>query len=482
MENISNKRIVLISVCNQQALNIRPIYEQLLNNGFKAYMIHFGNFDFIYTKPPSKEDYDILIDVLKEINPEIVGISSVTLGFDISKKIISKLRENINPQLILFGGIHARIKPEDCIKYADVVCIGEGDESIPELCDKFYRNKNYDNIPNLWIKKKNYIVKNPIKCIENLDIIALPNFESKNVFYIENGKITKGKWLLWKEGYGIIASRGCPYRCTYCINSTYKQKVLRRSVDNVIKELKNIKNYFKDIKRIYTYDEVFPSDLGYLEDFCKKYKKEINLPFYCQLHPTLINDKAISLLKEAGVDKISIGVQSGSRRFREEVYERYTPNKMIYNAIEIINKYGIRCELDVILKNPLEGNEDLKESAKFLLSLPKPFSLRLFGLVNFPKTKLTERLLKEGLIKREDSLLSDSYHFRFAKEETFTNSKDEYWFYIFNIISKPFIPRVLISFLINDIFIKNPRFMMGIFRTGNKIYQVKEKILKKKYY
>jgi len=480
---MSKNTIVLISLYSKQYIGIRSIYYQLLNKGFDVYLVYFKEYGGIETKPPSEKEYTLLINLLKELNPSIVGISMLTFAFEMALDITKKIRENMNP-LIVFGGIHAIIKPEECIKHADVVCEWEGEEALAELCDKFFQGKDYSNIPNLWVRKGNKIIKNPVKPIMDLDEIALPDFKSKNFFYIDNGKLTKGEWKLMDgHQYFIMTSKGCPNRCTYCTNSTlakkldstpYKGKYVRkRSVENVIKELKSAKKHFKLIKRIRIFDDIFTLDVNWLEKFSEAYRKEIGIPFWCNLHAAFVNDKTIPLLKRAGLVDCSMGVESGSQKFRRDVYKKYVSDKKICDAVKILKENKIDFLINIITNNPLETDEDLREGVKFLLSL-RPIDIGFLSLTNYPSTELTNDLLESGLIEKSDASFTDSFGFRVSKKQQFKNMRNNYWFYIFNFIPKPYIPKFLISFLTKDIFVKNPKFLLRIFNIGNKLYQLKE--------
>ncbi|GAI84396.1 unnamed protein product [marine sediment metagenome] len=115
------KTVVLISPYCREYVGIRSIYFHLLSKGFDVYLIYFGKYEGFNTKYVSEKEYDILINLLKKLNPSIVAISMLTFSFDVSADITKKIREHMTP-LIVFGGIHAIIKPEECIRYADVVC------------------------------------------------------------------------------------------------------------------------------------------------------------------------------------------------------------------------------------------------------------------------------------------------------------------------------------------------------------------------
>ncbi|MEA2038024.1 MAG: radical SAM protein, partial [Nanoarchaeota archaeon] len=344
---------------------------------------------------------------------------------------------------------------------------------------------------NLWVKQKGRIIKNPIKIIEKLDDLSLPNFDSKNFIHINNGSFSKGDFKLFdNNGYLIMTSRGCPCRCTYCVHSVLSRKidstpykgkyVRRRSVKHVIDELRLAKEHFPMIKLIRVCDDIFSIDAKWLREFSVLYKKHINIPLWCNMHINFINQEIIDSLKHAGLVLCSIGVESGSQRIRYQVYNKFISNDKIFEVVNLLNKNKVKHNLNILMNNPLEGDEDLKKGVEFLLTLPRPIHMNFFSLVNFPGTDLTERLLKEGIIERKDICknVSNSVSMRVLGKQKLKEIKKQYWFYIYNSIPKSFIPKFLIRFFIKDFFIVHPKFVINTYKVIYGIYNLKDRLYK----
>jgi hypothetical protein len=107
-----------------------------------------------------------------------------------------------------------------------------------------------------------------------------------------------------------------------------------------------------------------------------------------------------------------MGIQSGSERIRRDCYERETPNQDIIQACEILERYGVGRNLDFIGENPYEDEADRRETIDLLCRLPKPFYFNYFSLTYFPGVDLTERALRDGLIRPEDveDVAQKGYH------------------------------------------------------------------------
>ena len=199
-----------------------------------------------------------------------------------------------------------------------------------------------------------------------------------------------------------MGSRACPYKCTYCsapILST--NKIRTRSVGRVISEIHRIQN-LKNIQRVTFLDEVFGAKLNWLKELAQVYPREVGLPFTAEIHPELCSDLRVSLYAEAGLSGVEMGVQSGSERIRHEIMNRPVSQRTIIEAINRLHNYGIAVTIDLILDNPYDTEEDMRETFNLLLALPRPLSIKTFSLCHLPGTELTNRLLNEGLITPYD--------------------------------------------------------------------------------
>ena len=157
-----------------------------------------------------------------------------------------------------------------------MVAVGESEESFCELLDNFKNDKRSTNVRGIHFKQGSGIVANPVyPLMQDIDRLPLPD---KQLFY---DKLPGLKRI----SYSIMASRGCPYSCSYCCNDPpkkiYAGTPLRRerSVGSVIAELERAKERVRHKESVLFYDEVFPSRMAWLGEFVRQYKEKINLPF-----------------------------------------------------------------------------------------------------------------------------------------------------------------------------------------------------------
>jgi len=184
--------------------------------------------------------------------------------------------------------------------------------------------------------------------------------------------------------------------------------VRRRSVDHVIGELIYARRCPPGINRIKVDENVIFDQDPWIEEFCQEFKKEINLPFELECYPTRINDDFIDMLAAAGLDRVRIGVQSGSERIRNDLFRRPGSNSQLLDIATKLSQKRISLVYDVIVNNPFEGLQDKEQTFQLLMDLPKPKRLAIYSLSYFPGSSLTVEALGKGLISPEE-VQGDSY-------------------------------------------------------------------------
>ena len=387
----------------------------------------------------AKRYEDCVLDELVSLcaGADLIGLTLMTNFFDNAVQITEKLKSKLDIPVI-WGGVHPTIRPDESLEYADMVCIGDGEEAMLKLVNNIENGESKLNTDNFWIKSNGMIFKNPLgKLTDNLDSYPMPDYslEGHHVLYeghilqmtsellkifLERGTVST---YLKKIGYQTMTGRGCPHRCTYCINDTIKslyegQGYLRwRSVDHVIGELLWVKENMPYIGYIWISDDAFfARSLKNLENFCKEYKEKIGLPFSCLGSPLTITEEKMGLLVDSGLIYIQLGLESGSRSIQELFNRKNMSNEVMMGAIRIINKYKDKMfppSYDFILDVPYETDEDKIESLKFITEIPKPFRLQPFSLVLYPGTKLYQMAKADGFIKDDRlEIYSKSYTMR----------------------------------------------------------------------
>ena len=302
------------------------------------------------------DDRKILIDKVKQQNPDVLCFSCLTATFQWAVSIANELKE-WNPELkTIFGGVHVSAVPDRVIRKscADYVVTGEGEVAIGGIMNRIESKETDDTaIPNTRFKTKSgeVVIGRQSAFFQELD--TLPWFD-KDIW--EDVIPVTGKYL-------TMVSRGCPYRCSFCFNNFFadlpetasKGKYVRfRSVDHVIGELKWAVQRYRKIRFIDFQDDVFTSNKKWLREFSKRYKEEIGIPFQCLTHPKYMDEETAQLVSEAGCKWIQMGVQSMDEDFKKKNLQRFERDDNINEACRVMNKYGIRAKLDHMFGLPNE--------------------------------------------------------------------------------------------------------------------------------
>lgn len=360
----------------------------------------------------TEEELNSILAFIESEKPDLIGFSLMTFNFFRTKRITIEIKKRMPDMPVIWGGIHPTFNPEESIKYADYVCVGEGEDAVLEFVNALQRGQPNIDIPNIWRKEKGTVVKNDVRpLIQNLDNYPFPEINWDRTYYLDEGAIKPLTHKRYRKcvNYGgtmyeIMISRGCLYACSYCCNGLFKQiyakkgKYVRyRSVDNVIEELEAAKKAFPFINMVNIQDDGFaaaPED--YLKEFADKYSRSIGLPLRLRIIPTFINETKMQYLAKANTLVAVTGLQ-GNDRINREVFNRHTSAERFINVAKLLKKYNIIGQYDLITQNPYAIEQDEIEVCQTLSKLPKPYQLLMFPLAFFPNTPLREKAIADGL-------------------------------------------------------------------------------------
>jgi anaerobic magnesium-protoporphyrin IX monomethyl ester cyclase len=284
-----------------------------------------------------------------------------------------------------------------------MVCTGEGEELIVELAERIDAGADYADLCDLALKRDGAIIRNPNRSLLDLERIAIPDFEPSRTLHIGDDTLRRDVYPIFFVGrqYPIMTQRGCPFSCSFCIESVYqdmfgkKGSLRRRSVEVVIEELVQAKRN-PDIRQVMFYDDVLTLNPRWLRGFAPRYKREVGLPFWCYTYPTTTRKEDLLLLKDAGLRSITMGIQSGSETMLDK-FNRPVALQKAHEAARLIIECGIEAYFDLITKVHFEKEEHCKETFDFLLQFPVEMKSVGFGaMVSFPKYGYTDAVEQGG--------------------------------------------------------------------------------------
>ena len=347
----------------------------------------------------------LVVEKVLRFKPDLIAFSAITNLYLPITRLAKKIKKVLDVPIVI-GGIHPTSIPEEVIKDEcyDAVCIGEGEEPLAELVERIEQKRSFTDVKNLWVRDKSgKIHKNPKrKIIKSLD--DLPTAD-KSLFEKYGALTTQ---------LNIMTTRGCPYECTFCVNSfrnslyTGEVYLRQRSAKNVIAGITELQKTYK-FKSVRFHDDVFAFNVKWLREFKEEYVKHVNLPFHCYVTPSTAKEEIIRLLAEAGCTKISIGVQSGCEAIRTKLLNRKHTDDDIVEAAHRIRKHGIKLSAEFIFGFPEETPEDMWKSLDLSDRLNANYSPS-FVFYPYPKTELAEYCLEKGYLNKKNYELVKKGH------------------------------------------------------------------------
>lgn len=343
------------------------------------------------------------IHKIKKFDPDLIGISITTSLEKNAKKAVKILKEHIKKPIVL-GGVHVTALMKDIFNEfnVDYVVYGEGEYTMKDLCVALGKKGNLEEIDGLMFKKgRNIIVNKPRKLIQNLDELPFPARHLLDFsWYLAPPGSIRGEWLK-NGGTTIMTSRGCPFNCIYCgSHTTFGRKVRRRSVENVINEIKLLKKEY-NLDGLWFVDDTFTLDKKWVIDLCRKIKeKGIKIKWSCQFRVDTIDEELLQEMKKAGCVQVELGIESGSDKVLVALRKGFD-TKTAIEAFKLIKKVGISSLTTFVIGSPEETREDVMQTLKFAKKLNPDFAL-FFNLTPLPGTELYEMAKKKGWIQITD--------------------------------------------------------------------------------
>lgn len=312
-------------------------------------------------------------EAVEAFRPDVAGVSFMTMHAIRAYEIADGLRMRGMP--VVLGGAHPTALPAEAIEHADCVVRGEAERTLPALLDAGRLEGIVEAEPEM-----------------NLDSLPMPKREALDLgFYARNSEEISG---LSYQSLGVITSRGCPYKCDFCLNSRRAVPLRFHSPERVIEEVRYLAETHP-IQAVAFYDELMATDLKRFTAICEQLiATGLNrLKWECQAHARVIRDDMLILMKRAGCEQVAIGFESGS----QAMLDRINKKTRVEDNLEVARKVcaaGLRLRGCFMVGVPGETLDDIAKTERFIRECGADFASIHF-LTPYPGTALWEQFEDE---------------------------------------------------------------------------------------
>jgi radical SAM superfamily enzyme YgiQ (UPF0313 family) len=452
-------RTLLVGLYGIENSGVRHLGAMLRELGdFPADILFFKDWRNNRVSWPTEREYQLLVEHVRRGGYRLVGLSFGSPYWKIAIELTRQLKAALGDSvLVLWGGLHTTLVPEECVDHADALIIGEGEHPLLELCERLEAGQPWDDMPSLWVKKPDgAVVRNPVRPLErDLDSLPFRLLGGEGFWLLDEDRLVAGDPLIKHHELRVFASRGCPFSCAYCYNSSLKAIYpdgkgnlhRRRGVDSVIAELREARRKVPHVRWVKFDDDTFVFPRRWLEEFAEKYKAEFSdLPFDILITPEVVRRDNLELLMGAGLRGVQLGIEAGSDREQREVYERTSTVEQVLAFDRMNLELGLDVKYDVIIDNPLALRSDKEALFHLLMDMQGSYKIYLYSLTLFPKSAVTQKLIEAGLATPEDVEGHATKSFRQFRVSIDWPRSDEDTFYLalLMMVNKRFLPRKLL--------------------------------------
>ena len=328
---------------------------------------------------------------IEQFDPELVGITAMTPTFHgaLEAARIAK----IHNKKTLIGGVHMSIYAEETLSYEEVDfgIVGEGEETIVELCSALEEGRDYNSIQGLCYKLDDGLIKvSGPRIVMNLTKLPMPSYH-----------------LLPMEKYSSIigmtpvstmmGARGCPYQCGFCYKTPSDKKYRTRSVENIVDEIEFLIENYK-IKEVMFYDDIMPR--AYARDLSNEIiKRKVKIFWQTPQRVNLVNPELLKLMAKSGCHILRFGVEQGDPEMMQLVEKRITVDQ-VRKAFRDANAAGIKTFAYFIIGYTGETEQTMQATIDLAKDM-NPTYVMFTKAVPLPRTPLMTQSVSAGLVDSE---------------------------------------------------------------------------------
>jgi len=332
---------------------------------------------------------------VKKFKPGLVGMGITTASAMSAGRIADMVKKNNKKTLVVVGGPHVIATGTEVLevfKSVDVLIAGDAEEAFKELVETLLAKKSISKSRGIILRQKGKIVKTPEMPLLPLDEIPFPAWDLLPP--LDGYSFQPANYRKKPQSF-IVASRGCPYRCTFCHVSRFRHKIRFRSPENVVKEIEILHKKY-GINEFRFADEIFTINKKWCFEICDRIiEKKLDISWSCDARADHMTRELAKKLKQAGCWSISIGVESGSSRILKRIKKDITLQQ-VRDTVKYAHEAGLLVRSFFMLGFPFETRSDIEKTIAFAKSSGIDFCQFTY-VIPFPGTEIYDICQQRGI-------------------------------------------------------------------------------------
>lgn len=381
--------------CKIYNFSLAYIKFHLLDHGYDAEIIDCSHYD--------RELNQVMAMIKNGGGGEdpIVGITGYSKERFNAYELIRKVRKEFPKSIIVTGGRHFGYLAKETLQEmpeVDMVVKGEGEVAMREVCDAIHNGNNFGGILGLTFRNKNNeIVENTERPLEkNLD-----KFRMWDIDHIPNPKqfpLTHPTKLDNDRYFIVFATRGCPFKCTFCSLTATSPRY--RSVDLVIKEIEE-KIKITGARGVRFGDSALTVSKKWIREFCNKViEKDLKIKWACYSRVD-IDLELLTLMRRAGFASAEVALESGSQKVLNAIKKSINLEEF-ENFCKEAYRLGIKVWVFTIISSPEETIEDVDMTLNLIRKVRKYiYAAGMQSTRLLPDATLIHEAREKGIIPKD---------------------------------------------------------------------------------
>jgi len=341
---------------------------------------------------------------LAEFGPRVVGVTAMTPSITAASRLAAEARQVAPDATFVLGGYHVSYLPEDAMtrgRAFDVGVIGEGEATLLELVETIEGGGELGDVNGLVIRRDGALaITPPRERIRDLDTLPWPHEHYDFDHYLWYGTYT-GRWTF--KCASAIVSRGCPFRCRFCAPQRFWRKLYACcSPERSVEEMRWMARH--GARSVFWRDSTFTMNRKWVLEFCEaKRRAGLKTRWICNSRVNLLTEDLLLAMRDAGLEALYFGVESGSQRILD-YYNKGITVDQVRQAFALCHKHKVETAAYFMLGAPSETREDIEQSRRLAREINAKYTY-WFIYTPVPGSEMYDDFLRLGYRPDFDRLL-----------------------------------------------------------------------------